>query len=98
MKTIRAMSRFFFNKYWGLSIRKKLIDWDFMTDKTGKYIGYCVFGVKEKGGVTISVPMLFDKPYTNKDYALVAMMIHWRLYCKGYKLTKDNKIAQKKRK
>ena len=96
MKVIRAVVRFLFNAYWGLSIQKRYVNWDFKT-RGDKYVGYFLFS-KERKGSKITIPMYFDKPYRNKDYALVAMMIHWRLYIKGYKLTKKNKIENNRRK
>lgn len=100
MRIIRAIFRFFFNHYWHLNIKEKRkigtnTGWNWIVNTRDEYIGYSLYGYRSVY-TTMTVSMYFNKPYQNRDYALVAMMIHWRLYRKGYKLTKDNKIVEQK--
>ena len=95
MRIIRAIFRYFFNRYYNLHIKHHreigtYCGWDWVTNFKNEYIGYVVYGYH--GATEISMEMNFDKPYMNRDYAVIAMMIHWRLYCHGYKMNSVNQV------
>ena len=99
MRIIRAIYRFFFIWYWRLTVSKKwdcttVRGWDFIVNGKDQYIGYVLHG--ERNGTTITMPMHFNRPYTNLYYAVVDMMFLWFNFRAGYKPDSEGRIKDTK--